>query len=130
MTTCAPGAVITQKMKMPPNLDPTLYIVKPRNNTSGQSEGLLGSCRSRRGWIQGSLCCPFREFSCSSQSHFGAAPVHGGVQSQDLRKAGTFAGPPLEQTPAPGMQVGHAWKMEKETAAKTASTRACSSAAD
>lgn len=59
MTTCAPGAIITQKMKMPPNLDPTLYIVKPRNNTSGQSEGLLGSCRSRR-MDSGKFMLPFQ----------------------------------------------------------------------
>lgn len=53
--------------------------------------------------------------------------MHGGVQSQDLRRAGAFAGPsPGAQTPAPGLQVGHAWKMqEKELAATTASTGAC-----
>lgn len=125
---CAPGAVTTQNMKTLPNVDPTpYYTAKPRNNSCGQSEGLLGLCWSRRGWILGSLCCPLWQFSCSPQSHFGAAPTHGGVQSQDLRNAGSFAGSsPRAQTPAPGLQVGHAWKMkEKETAAMTASTRAC-----
>lgn len=83
-----------------------------------------------KGGVRRNFCCPLGEFSPSPQSRFRAAVLHGGVQSQDSRGQVHFQGRPLEQTPAPGLQAGHAREEKgKEGAAMTASARVCCSAA-
>jgi len=85
----------------------------------------------------GKFMLPFKEVQLQSSKPLGSCSSAWQSSEPGFEESGRVCRsrpphpPPQAQSPAPGLQVVHAWKMkEKETTAMTAGTRAYWSAAD